>query len=77
MLSASVPGGIIYFCECGKLLGRIHRPFTEAEQLYLWDIILAHREHVRFECDLAGALRIGTTTQRFREIIPKYESAKV
>lgn len=62
MLSAPIRGGICYFCECGRVLGKITRPFNEVDHAFVSDMIQAHREHARLQLGVLPTMRLGTTT---------------
>lgn len=63
LLSAPVRNGIAYFCECGKVLGRISRPFDERDEVHVADICMAHREHARIRLYAQAPIRVGSTNR--------------
>ncbi len=56
IIKAPCAGGLLFVCECGRVLGMLHKPYNE--QAYE-DIGLAHREHVRMALDIPSSFRLG------------------
>jgi hypothetical protein len=67
MRISRVPDGLIARCECGKLMGKLERPYHEDR---LADIIQGHRQHVLIELEIPAAWRAGSTTQMYNQINP-------
>jgi hypothetical protein len=67
LLKTYVPGGWIFYCECGKLMGKLEPPYKEDA---LGDLIQGHRLHVQMSLEIQGAWRAGSTTQMTHPIDP-------
>ena len=68
LLRCRVPDGrMLYVCECGRLMGFIHRTGNEDD---LAALLEGHRLHVAISLELTDAWRCGTTTQITNQIDP-------
>jgi len=67
LLKARVPDGILYFCECQRIMGLLKPPYSE-ESMTL--VIQGHRLHVFTELEIGDAWRVGSTTQIRNQIDP-------
>jgi hypothetical protein len=62
-----VPDGMMFTCECGRLMAVLKRPYIEDS---LEQVLQGHRLHVYNSLELLDAWRVGSTTQITDQVDP-------
>ncbi len=72
LLRSRVVGGLLFHCECGRLIGRLDWPYNEDA---VDTLCQGHRMHVLNQLAVPVAWRAGHTSQ-FNEPIDPFLNAK-
>ena len=60
LIRTRVPDGMLFWCECSRIIGILHLPYNEQA---LDELLQGHRQHVLVSLETPCAWRVGSTRQ--------------